>query len=190
MFTYVCQDIKRAHLFISPQDIIHSLFYFFLSFSKYNFARSIQLLTSLFKYSSRLIDIALSSLIWFILSNADAKLLKQQLCNDFWQALGYYCKTWFFHTFLISNSDFKPFKCICILCCVMPLKDFPIEVMFMCAKIYFNPIKFKMKPTVWSCRLTLKLEFRFIFILIQVPRSVCKITELVRSWFWFNWRKF
>ena len=49
----------------------------------------------------------------------------------------------------------------------MALKKYLIETRLMCAKIDFNPIKAKTKPTLRSCRLTLELEFCFIFILIS-----------------------
>ena len=105
---------------------------------------------------------------WFfsILAKSDAELLKQQLFNDFWQylSIGHYYETLFCHTFLISNWNLKYFKFIFILCFFMPLKDFPIEFRFTCSKIYLNPIKINIKPTLWYFRLTLELEFSFIFI--------------------------
>ena len=67
-------------------------------------------------------------------------------------------KLHFLHTFFISDWNFKHFKLICILCFVMPLIYFPIEIRFTWAKMLFNPIKIKIKPTLWSCRLTLELE--------------------------------
>ena len=81
------------------------------------------------------------------------------------RSLGPYCETLFFHTFWISNWNFKHFKCICILCFIMSLKYFPIETRFTCAKSFFNPIKIKANPTLWYCILTLELEFILIFIL-------------------------
>ena len=71
-----------------------------------------------------------------------------------------------FHTFWISDWNFKYFKFICILCIVMALKKFLIIIRCTFAKIYFNPIKVNIKPRLSSCRLTLELKFSFIFILI------------------------
>ena len=70
-----------------------------------------------------------------------------------------------FHTFCISNWNLKWFQCINILCIVMSLKKFLIEIRVMSAKIYFNPILVKIEPLLWSCRLTLRLKFSFILIL-------------------------
>ena len=82
MFTYVRKNIKRDHICIFPQAIIHFLFALSPPF-KIEFAKSIQLPISIFNDSSILIAIALTSLVCLILPKADAKLLKKQLFNDF-----------------------------------------------------------------------------------------------------------
>ena len=68
-----------------------------------------------------------------------------------------------FHTFCISYWNLKYFKPFCIQCMVVAMKEFPIEFMFTCAKIYLNQIKVKINPTLWSCGSTLELEFSFFF---------------------------
>ena len=70
-----------------------------------------------------------------------------------------------FHTFWISYWNLEYFTCICILCIFMDMKKFRIEISLTCAKIYFNPIKINIKPTLWSCRYTLELKFSFILFL-------------------------
>ena len=113
-------------------------------------------------------DITLAALVYLILAKADYKIHKtaiQQLLKilEHW---GITVKLKISHTFWIPCWNFKGFKCICILFIVMNLKKFPIEIRLTCAKIYFNTIKVKIKPTLWSCKLTLELEFSLIFILI------------------------
>ena len=71
-----------------------------------------------------------------------------------------------FHPFCISNWNLKEYECINILCIVMSLKKFLIKIRFTSAKIYFDTKKVKIKPSLWSCRLTLELEFIFILVLI------------------------
>ena len=64
-------------------------------------------------------------------------------------------KPHFLHIFFISDWNYKHFKCICILCFIIPLIGCLMEIRFMCAKPFFNPIKIKIKTTLWSCRLNL-----------------------------------
>ena len=81
-------------------------------------------------------------------------------------------KLHFLHIFGIAHWNYKHFKCIFIFCLIMPLKDFLIEIRFTCDKIFFNPIKIRIKPTLWSYRLTLYLEF--IFILFPLSSVIFK----------------
>ena len=63
-------------------------------------------------------------------------------------ALGPYCETLYFHTFWISDWNFKHFRYTCILWFGMPLINFSIETRFTCANIFFNPNKINIKPTL------------------------------------------
>ena len=74
-------------------------------------------------------------------------------------------KLHFLHIFCISDLNFKHYRFICIFCFVMPMIDFPIETRFTCDNIFLNPIKINITPTMWSCRMTLELEFIFILII-------------------------
>ena len=56
--------------------------------------------------------------------------------------------TQYTNTFCISYWNLKAFKCICILCIVIALKKFLIEIRLKCAKIYLNQIKVNIKPTL------------------------------------------
>ena len=76
---------------------------FILLFFKISFEKSIQLPTSLFKDSSMRIDISFSALLWLILAKSDAKLLKQQLFNDFWRYLRIGASIW-------NLNDFTHFE--------------------------------------------------------------------------------
>ena len=88
IFTYFCQNIKKAYLFKFARAIIHSWFIFiFFSFFKIALSKSIQLSTLFFKEYSICNDIALEALVCLILVKADAKLLEQQIFNNIWQYL-------------------------------------------------------------------------------------------------------
>ena len=143
MFTNVRQNTKRSHRFMFPHDIIHFLFTFFSVFCSF----------------CKINTITPFSLQWFFYMRLALNYWndKYSMTLENTWALGPDCETLFFLAFLISNWNLKCFKCIFILCFIMHLKDFPIEIRFTCAKIYFNPIKINIKPTLWSCRLTLEL---------------------------------
>ena len=110
-------------------------------------------------------DIELAALICSITTKDESKLLKQHLLNDFWQYLSIGESLWnliFSTHFEIPNGTWKILNVFvsCVLSWIW--KVFLIEIRLMCAKIYFNPIKVNIKPTLWSCRLTLELELSFI----------------------------
>ena len=88
MFTYVCQNIIRALLFKFTQAIINSWLAFKFFFVFQNSICKINTINHFnlqgFFYTERYI---IGSLSYFILEKADAKLLKQQLFNNFWQYL-------------------------------------------------------------------------------------------------------
>ena len=65
-------------------------------------------------------------------------------------------KPHFIYVFGIADWKYKYFKCIFILCFIMPLKYFLIEIRFTCATHFFNPIKITIKQTLWLCRLVLE----------------------------------
>ena len=168
MFIYVYFNIKRAHPFTFPQAIKHFSFAFNVCLVFQIIIYNINKITpSLLNDYSIRIDISLVAFVCLILAKADAKLLKQQLFNNFWQYLSimHYYETWFFLHILNFRLDLQTFQCILILCFVMPLKYFPIEIRFMCDKMFLNPIKVKSKPLLCSWRLTLELELSFILFL-------------------------
>ena len=77
---------------------------------------------------------SLADFICLILKKADYKLLKQQLFNNFWQYFSIGASLLnFFRIFWISYWNLKEFKCICILCIVINLKKFLIEIRLTCA---------------------------------------------------------
>ena len=169
MFTYVYQNIIRALLFIFTQAIIHfrfalKFFVFLNSIWKINTIIHFTLQGFLYKHQYIIGSLGLFNARKGWRWTTETTAIKQLL--EILEHWGIIVKCIYFHTFWISDWNFKYFKCICIFCIVIPLKYFPIEVRFTCAKIYLNPIKIKINLMLWSCRLTLELEFSFIFIFI------------------------
>ena len=84
-------------------------------------------------------------------------------------------KPHFLYVLGIVDCNYKHFKCVFTLCFIIPLKYFLIETRFICAKLFFNPIKIKIEPTLWYRRLTLELEFILILIFIFILFSDLQI---------------
>ena len=95
MFTYVCQNIIRTHIFIFPQAVIHSRFAFKFVFVFQNGIFKINTITYFILqgllYAQWYIIV---SLVFSIKAKAGAKLLKQRLFNDFWQYLSIRASLW------------------------------------------------------------------------------------------------
>ena len=95
--------------------------------------------------------------------------MKQQLSHDYWQCLSIGASLWNLN--VSSHLNFL-WELERVWMYLYPMYRhgfgiYSIEIRFTCDKTYFNSIKIKIKPTLWSYRLTLELEFRFIFILIS-----------------------
>ena len=150
MFTYVCQNIIRDHLFISNQDIIHSWFAFkFFSFSKIEFEKSILLPILIIKDYSIRNDIALSDLVCLILTKDEYKLPKQHILNDLWLYLSIGASLWNLKIsthFEFPIGTWNIFN-IFVSCAFSWLwKVFFIEIRLTYSRIYLNTIKSNIKP--------------------------------------------
>ena len=159
MFTYVVKYIKRTHLFIHFHAIIQVMFTFnsFLVFQ--NIICKINIITHFtrqwFFYTHRYIIGGLGMIdnIKGWLQTTETTTI--QLILTIFKHWGLTVKLHFLHIFFISDWNFKTFKCIFILFFFMLLVYFPIEIRFKCDKLFFGTIKIKIKPILWSCRLTL-----------------------------------
>ena len=109
--------------------------------------------------------IALAHLICLILAKNNSKLLKLQLFNYFGQYLS--IGTTFWNLKFRTHFEFPIITwnhSNVLISCVFSWLWFFLEIRIMCANIYFNWLKSKINQTLRSCRLTLELEFCFIFI--------------------------
>ena len=108
---------------------------------------------------------SISALVWLIISKSVSNLLKQQLFDIFRQylSIGKSLLIFFPPNVWQCRLELQTFKIYLYIVFPCSFDIYIIETRFMCANIFFNPIKINMELTLWSCRLTLELELSSFF---------------------------